>query len=458
MTTFTGTSASETFTGTSSDDTFSPLGGTDTIQGGEGTDTVIFRGNREDYLITRVGEYFLINDQTSGRDETNYVYDVETFQFADVTIRSQTALTKSWLSDFNGDGRSDFFWRSTSSANGQDQIWYIPEGTTVATVAATPDSLTSSGQTLIDTSVMEFASDYGNSVAYDGTGQMDYVVLYQSIDGLSWRTSGGSFSFSRDLVGIDMTSGIRTYLGHGDANNDTLQDLFIRNETAGTIEVYRGGDRGTLGGSGTLGSLDSNWVTQGIGDMNGDGTADMLFKNSATGGIVQWNLDGINVSSSAYLGAPGTTWDVIGFYDFDGSGTDDILFRNSSTGDVVQWATSASGVTGSAMGNIGDNWTLLGAADFNGDGREDLLWKNSETNMVVNWLMDGSTSTGHLLSNAISSTLDFAGFGDYDGSGKVDIAWRDTSTNEVSVWFMDGSTFTPATVGSADVNSYTLVT
>ncbi len=455
MATFTGTSSSETLTGTSSSDTFTPLGGTDTIQGGDGTDTIVLQGNREDYLITRVGTHFVINDQVSGRDETNYVYDVETFQFSDVTIYSQTELSKSWLSDFNGDGRSDFYWRSNSATNSQDQIWYIPEGTTSASVATTLGSFTA-GQQVIDTSVMEFASNSTSSTAYDGSGQMDYVVLYQSTSGLAFRTSTGSFTFSETSVGIDMNSGVRSYLGHGDSNNDTLQDLFVRNESAGTIEIYMGGNRTSLAGSGTLGSLESTWVTQGIGDMNGDGTSDMLFKNSVTGDIVQWNLTGNSVSSSAYLGNPGTTWDVIGFHDFDASGTDDILFRNSSTGDVVQWATSSSGISGSAMGNIGSNWTLLGAADFNGDGREDLLWKNSETNMVVNWLMNGSTSTGHLLSNAISSTMDFAGFGDYDGSGKVDIAWRDTSTNEVSVWFMDGSAFTSATVGSADVNSLTL--
>lgn len=457
MAVFTGTSVADELNGTGSNDTFTGLSGNDTISGGDGTDTVIFQGNRSDYLITRSGNTFTINDTVSGRDQTDTVSGVETFQFSDFTIRSTNGLTKTWISDFDGDGRSDLYWRSNLSGT-TDQIWSVRSGSTIATVSATPTSFSAAaGSALLDTSAVDFATAGSDTTIGDGVA--DLVILTKTSTGVAWQTydaGGVDFAVTQSPLAVSLETSERTYLGHGDTNNDGRQDLLVRNERSGEVEVFQGGTESSFYSAGSLGPLGSSWAVKGIGDLNADGTDDLLFQNSATGDIVQWGLTGTQVTSSAYLGNPGSSWGIMGVHDFDGNGTSDILFRNAYTGDIVQWATSSSGISGSAMGNVSSSWDLLGAGDFNGDGAEDLLWKHRESGMIVDWLMDGTTSTGHLLAESTASTFAFQGIGDYDGNGKADIVWRDTATNEVRVWFMDGGTYNQSTIGKI-TGDYTLV-
>ena len=61
------------------------------IKGDEGSDTVVFSGNRDDYIINHEennGRYTVKNVETN---EITYVYDVESYQFADKTISPSDA-------------------------------------------------------------------------------------------------------------------------------------------------------------------------------------------------------------------------------------------------------------------------------------------------------------------------------------------------------------------------------
>ena len=60
-------------------------GGNDYLIGGDGQDTAYFRGNFGEYSITsNGGGLYFVNDQVSGRDETDTTEGVEIFKFADL--------------------------------------------------------------------------------------------------------------------------------------------------------------------------------------------------------------------------------------------------------------------------------------------------------------------------------------------------------------------------------------
>lgn len=63
--------------------------GNDYLSGGAGNDTAVYSGNRSDYTITDHGDHFTIADNRPGQDGTDTVYNVENFEFADVTVTDQ---------------------------------------------------------------------------------------------------------------------------------------------------------------------------------------------------------------------------------------------------------------------------------------------------------------------------------------------------------------------------------
>jgi Ca2+-binding RTX toxin-like protein len=68
------------------DDVLSGGAGNDIIDGGCDDDTLILSGNLEDYIITRVGGTFTIEDTREDGDGTDRVEHVEEFEFADQTL------------------------------------------------------------------------------------------------------------------------------------------------------------------------------------------------------------------------------------------------------------------------------------------------------------------------------------------------------------------------------------
>jgi Ca2+-binding RTX toxin-like protein len=106
MTTLNGTPGNDFLIGGSDNDMLSGLGGNDSLYGGKGSDTLqggagndsldggddsdaaVFSGNFSTYVITYNGEddSYLIVDTVAGRDGSDHVTNVESFQFADGTL------------------------------------------------------------------------------------------------------------------------------------------------------------------------------------------------------------------------------------------------------------------------------------------------------------------------------------------------------------------------------------
>ncbi|WP_318186607.1 putative Ig domain-containing protein [Pelagicoccus enzymogenes] len=74
------------------DDTITGGAGDDTIDGGAGTDTIVYSGAQADYDVINNGDgTFTITDNTSGRDGTDTVSNVEFIQFSDTTLSIEDA-------------------------------------------------------------------------------------------------------------------------------------------------------------------------------------------------------------------------------------------------------------------------------------------------------------------------------------------------------------------------------
>jgi choice-of-anchor C domain-containing protein len=95
--TINGGDGSDRIYGSGGTDTITGGAGDDWIRGGNGTDTAIYTGNWSDYSITQGsdshGRYYQITDNTSSRDGTDRVYEVESFQFADGTKTALRAVS-----------------------------------------------------------------------------------------------------------------------------------------------------------------------------------------------------------------------------------------------------------------------------------------------------------------------------------------------------------------------------
>uniref|UniRef100_UPI0037C0C8FE M10 family metallopeptidase C-terminal domain-containing protein n=1 Tax=Flavobacterium sp. TaxID=239 RepID=UPI0037C0C8FE len=83
--TLTGNAVANVFVAGSGTDLLQGNGGNDLLDGGSGTDTAVFTYNLNNYRISYNGSAFQIEDQTSARDGTDTLQQIEQLRFADQT-------------------------------------------------------------------------------------------------------------------------------------------------------------------------------------------------------------------------------------------------------------------------------------------------------------------------------------------------------------------------------------
>ena len=302
-------------------------------------------------------------------DGSNYVWMIDgaSIVSGSLTIRSQGALPlvdPSWsvagIGDFNGDGKTDIFWRDGAGTN---YVWHL-DGADLST----------------------------------GTYRIISQGLLPTVD-TSW-----------------------TVAGIGDFNGDGKSDILWR-KNDGTNYVWHVNGAVITGGvlsiasQGLLPAVDTTWIVAGIGDFNGDGKSDVLFRKSDGTNYV-WHVDGavitggvLSIASQGLLPGVDTSWSVVGTGDYNGDGKSDVFFRKTDGTNYV-WHVNGAVITGgvlqiSSQGllpGVDSTWTLAGQSDYNGDGRSDVLWRrNDGTNYV--WHVDGATITGGLLRIATQGLL-----------------------------------------------------
>jgi len=262
--------------------------------------------------------------------------------------------------DFNGDGRSDVFWRNTS--NGTNVIWRSASATTQQSVAT----------------VSNQAWRVAGRGDFDADGRAD-VLWRNSVSGANtlWRSANAATPQGVAPV----SSQAWQVAGVGDFNHDNRADILWRNNSSGANVIWRSGNSATPQAVATVAT---SWRVAGVGDFNNDGNADILWRSTSTGANVLWR-SGSSAASQALRTLADQNWKVVGVGDFNNDGSADILWRNTATGANTIWRSGNAATPQAVATQANQNWQVVNVGDYDGDGRSDLFWRNLSTGGNVVW-------------------------------------------------------------------------
>ncbi|HET8775136.1 MAG TPA: FG-GAP-like repeat-containing protein [Thermoanaerobaculia bacterium] len=275
--------------------------------------------------------------------------------------------------DFNGDGRSDVFWRS--GATGQNVFWFM-NGSSAPPRNEIPEI---SDQNWRVQAVGDF----------NGNGVDDLMWRRSSTgENAIWLFNGGSLGSSATIPTIaDQGWQVR---GAGDFDADGKADLFWRHTNGQNMIYFMNGltVRSTVQMTAVT---DSGWDPVAFGDFNADGREDVFWRRSSTGQTFAWLMNGSTFTVAVYSAVSDTRFVPVGAGDFNADGRDDVFWRNTGTGATMVWFMNGSSVTATNSSTLSTAWTASATGDYDGDGKADVFWYNPSTGQTRAWLMNGAT-------------------------------------------------------------------
>ena len=312
---------------------------------------------------------------------------------------SDADLSSNTPYDFNGDNKSDIFWRHDASLENK---FYLMDSNTVVTDA--------------NVSIIETATSGWEVVGngdFNGDGKVDIL----------WRQA------STGNNNISLING--TVTGSPSGVNLSIPAL-----------------------------ADPKWKIAGVGDFDGDDNNDIFWHHDDGENRITF-MNGTTQTSTAVVPTiPDPNWKVTGIADLDKDGMDDIVWRHNVNRSVWLYlmngnTISNGGGSGELVAFTSDNWDIEGVGDFDADGRGDILWRHNTNGRVWLYLMNGPAilngSIGapgeHVAFTGLTWNID--AIGDYNGDGKRDIFWRNSTTGENHMYLMSGITISPAPSGIA---------
>lgn len=261
--------------------------------------------------------------------------------------------------DFDGDGRSDVFWRNERT--GRNAIWLHADYSNQRAARR----VDASGWTV---------AGMGD---FDGDGTADLFWRNTSTGAnVAWR--GGDYGDGLDITDVANAAwGVATI---GDFDGDGREDLMWRNWETGANVIWAGADyRSQVG----LPAVSLGWQVAGAADFDGDLRTDVLWHSPSTGRSVIWRHGDYGDQQSVRNANDG--WSIAGVGDFDGDGVADILWRNAQTGANVAWRRGDAGDVLQVTDVTSLDWGVAAVGDYDGDGSDDLLWRNTRTGANVIW-------------------------------------------------------------------------
>jgi len=263
------------------------------------------------------------------------------------------------VNDFDNDGRSDVFWRDTSS--GSNTIWK----------SANRDT---------QQAVVGVASQSWKVVGigdFDGDGHAD--VLWRNFStGANSIWKSGNRNTPQTVVGVPLEWHI---VGVGDFDGDGKADILWRNFSTGSNTIWKSGNRDTP--QGVVGVSSQSWTVAGVGDFDADGRSDILWRNVSTGANAIWKSGNRNTQQTV-VGVP-TNWHIVGVGDFDADGKWDIVWRDFSSGANTIWKSGNRDTQLAMAGVSSQSWHVVQIGDFDGDGKSDVFWRNFSTGANTIW-------------------------------------------------------------------------
>jgi cysteine-rich repeat protein len=265
------------------------------------------------------------------------------------------------IGDYNGDGKSDVFWRNAST--GADVIWRSAVSSTQQTVTAVTD---------VHWQVVARGD-------FDGSGRADVFWRNASTGGNAiWLSAIASTKQAAPTVAVLSWK----VAGAGDFDGDGKDDVLWRNDVSGANALWRSGQSTRALTLATVPDL--SWRVVGVGDFDADAKADILWRNTSTGANALWRA-GLSSRQQALTPVASPNWNVVGVGDFDADGKADILWRNAGTGANALWRSGLSTQQQAMPAVTNLQWRVAGVGDFNGDGHSDILWRNASTGANAMW-------------------------------------------------------------------------
>jgi hypothetical protein len=272
------------------------------------------------------------------------------------------------VSDVNADGRSDLFWRNSSTS--QASLWFMNGGTFTSVVLS--PSVPAPWQPVI---LGDFDSD----------GNADVL----------WRnTSTGETSFWLDWNGTTFLTQVRGLtiptawlpLRACDFNRDGKADIFWRNSSTGQTSIWLM-NGATIASSLATTTVASPWTPTAFGDFDNDASTDILWQNASTGETSIWRgWNGAIFTSQVRSTTVPTAWVPVGSGDINGDLKGDIFWRNASTGETSIWFMNGSTIASAIRSTtVAAPWVPSVFGDFDADQKSDLFWRNTATGETSIW-------------------------------------------------------------------------
>lgn len=288
--------------------------------------------------------------------------------------------------DFNGDNKSDIYWRNTST--GSNHFWYVNGGT--LTGGGDPPTVST---TLAVVGIGDFNGDGKADILWRNTSTGEIFV---------WFMNGSTLTGGVTLLTVANANVI--VAGVGDFNADGFADILWRNTTTGENFIWFCNASGFSSGGQVITVSGAGLSVAGVADFNNDGKADIFWRNSNTGENFIWLMNGATLTTGVQL--PSITGQTPYTGDFNGDGTFDILWRNNTSGaNAIWYITNGALSGGTLLPTVSTTLSVIGVGDFNGDGTYDLLWRNPTTNENSVWTITNGTLVGGGALPNTSSTL-----------------------------------------------------
>jgi len=248
------------------------------------------------------------------------------------------------LVDFNGDWKSDIFWRNSST--GDNKAWLMNWTTFLNDLW-----FVGMDQRWKAAAFADFNGDGWTDIVWQDPSNDQVMVWYMNGEALPM---GADFMFS-------MGPGWKI-VGAGDFNGDGKADLFWRNDSTGNTVVWLL-DGITYKDAVWLAPNEQEWRLAAVTDIGPDGFLDLVWQNRRDGVSMVWTMNGEPLPVTAsYIPSRGVDWKIVGAGDYNGDGQQDFLWHNSSTGEVSVWLMNGWSLQSEvSLGTMSDPaWKIMG--------------------------------------------------------------------------------------------------